>query len=390
MTIRTIRVCVTICAILPLLWVGIVFASPPGSKYTPGQTLNPSCAPGDTNCAVEPPLTAVGTGAITTTQILDGTVANIDIASSAAIAFSKLNISSSDIRGLGAYSAGTGLTLSSGIFSIGPTVVTSNYGGAVQLAGAISPHKITASVSDSDIPNTLSNTSVAMNAGVLKLSLPSIIAPASANHYIDFHDAMGSIGSIRGTGAGGVTLAGLIGNEAAFNARPGLQFISAGADYAEYLPLAEGADDMLAAEIVGVSEGRISRVTAGADRAMVVSTSPIILGNAPQGDVAGYETIAFVGQVPVRVIGPVLSGQYIVPSGMNDGLGIAKYQHELTPDDLVVGQAWQSDATAGETIVNVALVPGPVVTDSPELRRLHDEVESLKQDLADLKRAAHE
>ena len=43
-------------------------------------------------------------------------------------------------------------------------------------------------------------------------------------------------------------------------------------------------------------------------------------------------------------------------------------------DDLVVGQAWQNDATAGETIVNVALVPGPVVTDSPELRRLHDEV----------------
>src|SRR3989344_6644389 len=31
---------------------GSAFAAPPGSPYTPGETLDPSCAPGDTNCTV--------------------------------------------------------------------------------------------------------------------------------------------------------------------------------------------------------------------------------------------------------------------------------------------------------------------------------------------------
>jgi hypothetical protein len=30
----------------------VVFATPPGSQYTPGETLDPACAPGDTNCSV--------------------------------------------------------------------------------------------------------------------------------------------------------------------------------------------------------------------------------------------------------------------------------------------------------------------------------------------------
>ena len=32
-----------------------VSATPPGSPYNPGEILNPSCAPGDTNCSVVPP-----------------------------------------------------------------------------------------------------------------------------------------------------------------------------------------------------------------------------------------------------------------------------------------------------------------------------------------------
>ncbi len=39
--------------------VFFALASPPGSKYTPGETLDPSCAPGSTNCTTASPLTAV-------------------------------------------------------------------------------------------------------------------------------------------------------------------------------------------------------------------------------------------------------------------------------------------------------------------------------------------
>jgi hypothetical protein len=98
---------------------------------------------------------SVGSGAITSTEIADGTLTNADINSSAAIAygkldlsgsivandisstaaipFSKLAISKSDVVGLGipgsdtntTYSAGSGLTLSGTTFSIGSGAITS-------------------------------------------------------------------------------------------------------------------------------------------------------------------------------------------------------------------------------------------------------------------------
>jgi hypothetical protein len=37
-----------------------VFATPPASKYTPSETLNPSCTPGSTNCSVLTPVTYTG------------------------------------------------------------------------------------------------------------------------------------------------------------------------------------------------------------------------------------------------------------------------------------------------------------------------------------------
>src|SRR5688572_5605789 len=37
--------------LLPVLRL-TVFAAPPGSEYTPGETLDPTCAPGDANCTV--------------------------------------------------------------------------------------------------------------------------------------------------------------------------------------------------------------------------------------------------------------------------------------------------------------------------------------------------
>ena len=46
------------------LVVGVarVIAAPPGSVYTPGETLAPTCAPGDSNCTVTAPMAAVTPG----------------------------------------------------------------------------------------------------------------------------------------------------------------------------------------------------------------------------------------------------------------------------------------------------------------------------------------
>ena len=58
----------------------------------------------------------------------------------------------------------------------------------------------------------------------------------------------------------------------------------------------------------GRQGGKISRTTAGADRAMVVSAAPVVVGNKPAGSADNFATVAFVGQVFVRVAGPVASG----------------------------------------------------------------------------------
>ena len=109
---------------------------------------------------------SIGSGAINSTAIADGTISNLDINSSAAInysklnlggsivgsdistsaaiPFSKLNITQSDITNLGiastsdiqTYTAGSGLTLSGSTFSVASNVVTSTYNGAVTLNGS--------------------------------------------------------------------------------------------------------------------------------------------------------------------------------------------------------------------------------------------------------------
>ena len=91
----------------------------------------------------------LATGAVTTTKIqdsgvtsdkiADGTITDADINNSAEIAFSKLNITKSDIESLGipgsdtdtTYEAGSGLSLNEGTFSINSSVVTSNYSGTI-------------------------------------------------------------------------------------------------------------------------------------------------------------------------------------------------------------------------------------------------------------------
>ena len=46
-----------------------------------------------------------------------------------------------------------------------------------------------------------------------------------------------------------------------------------------------------------------------------------------------YEKVAFMGQVPVFVVGKVNAGDFIIASGRNDGLGIA-----ISPDQISLKQ----------------------------------------------------
>ncbi len=91
---------------------------------------------------------------------------------------------------------------------------------------------------------------------------------------------------------------------------------------------------------------------------MVVSLKPILLGNMPEkGSEHLYEKVAFMGQVPVAVLGNVKIGDYILPSGTHTGRGIAKSPDRMKPSDYknIVGVAWSASKDNTLNIINVAV-----------------------------------
>jgi len=138
----------------------------------------------------------------------------------------------------------------------------------------------------------------------------------------------------------------------------GVTYSSGAGDYAEWLPKANTVDDFRAGEIVGIKGGKISASTENAERIMVVSRKPIVLGNMPEaGKESEYEKIAFMGQVPVKVQGIVKEGDYILPSGYNDGFGIAVNPENMKIEDYqkIVGIAWTGSSSSVGNYVNVAV-----------------------------------
>lgn len=138
----------------------------------------------------------------------------------------------------------------------------------------------------------------------------------------------------------------------------GVTFSSGAGDYAEWLKRKTDEKDMAYGEIVGVRAGVASRNTNQADHYMVISKRPIVLGNMPQKDQEHlFEQVAFMGQVPVKVAGPVAIGDYIIPSGNHDGIGLAVHPADMKIGDYakIVGVAWQAAKDQPLNYVNVAV-----------------------------------
>lgn len=139
----------------------------------------------------------------------------------------------------------------------------------------------------------------------------------------------------------------------------GVTYASGSGDYAEYLLRDNTNEKMTYGDIVGVKGGKISKDITGSERVMVVSYKPIVLGNMPQPNRENeYEKVAFMGQVPVKVFGKVDIGDYILPSGKNDGIGIAVNPNNIKPNQLkhIVGVAWSKNEQSNSfTLINTAV-----------------------------------
>ena len=176
-------------------------------------------------------------------------------------------------------------------------------------------------------------------ADVLALEI-DYATPTGGNNYITFYNNSGSIGAVQGNSSGGV------------------EYKTTSADFAEYMPRLQEEETMEAGDIVGVFAGEVSHRTQGAHYLSAITDQAAMAGNWPgEEEEATYERVSFVGQVRVKVRGPVRAGDYILPSGQDDGVGVAISPARITAAELgrVVGQAWETAEDAGVKRVNAAL-----------------------------------
>ena len=164
----------------------------------------------------------------------------------------------------------------------------------------------------------------------------------------------------------------------------GVTYQSGSGDYAEYLMKQFPAEKIYASEIVGVKGGKISKNVEGAEKLMVVSFKPIVLGNTPNdAALPNYEKVAFMGQVPVRVFGKVNLGDYVIPNGANNGVGVAVAPDKIKHSDVknIVGIAWSTaENPLAISTVNVAI--GLNVNDNQKLvEKQQAEINDLKSEI---------
>jgi hypothetical protein len=125
------------------------------------------------------------------------------------------------------------------------------------------------------------------------------------------------------------------------------------------LPKADPTEKFMSGQIVAVKGGKITKNTEGANQLMVISRKPIVLGNASEmTENDRHEKVAFLGQVPVVVRGEVTLGDYILPDGLNMGIGVAVNPAKMKAEDYkhIVGIAW-STSQEGKSLseINVAV-----------------------------------
>jgi hypothetical protein len=171
----------------------------------------------------------------------------------------------------------------------------------------------------------------------------------------------------------------------------GVTYQSGSADYAEWLERSNPGERITAGDIVSVTGGKISKNTNDAQQYMVISTKPAILGNMPMnGNEKAYEKVAFMGQIPAKVRGVVVAGDYILPSGLNDGTGIAVAPAEIKAEQYrqIVGVAWSSTLIdSGVSLINMAIglnsndVAALAIQQESKIKALETKYASLEQRL---------
>jgi len=213
---------------------------------------------------------------------------------------------------------------------------------------------------------------------------PSMIVSGATNLVLKIANAVAAGANLA------LTAAELIEYQVFVNTQIGVTYQSGSGDYAEWLPKRNPEEKFYPGDIVGVTNGNVTKSTSGADRVMVISNKPIVLGNMPpDGEEYKYEKIAFMGQVPVKVMGKVEPGDYILPTLIGNGFGKAVAPEEMSISDYnrIVGVAWSGSEGENIGAVNVAVglntndLVSVVLSQDEKLQSLEAEVTGLQQQI---------
>ncbi|MFK7810733.1 MAG: hypothetical protein AB8F74_23195, partial [Saprospiraceae bacterium] len=140
--------------------------------------------------------------------------------------------------------------------------------------------------------------------------------------------------------------------------RIGVEYTSSAGDYAEWLEKFDPKELINPGDIVSIKGGKITKDLSNAEQIMVVSHHPIVLGNTPpEGKSHLGQNVAFMGQIPANIMGPVHSGDYIVANLETPGYGVAKNERDMTIEDfkLAVGRSWENNENEGPIMVNTVV-----------------------------------
>lgn len=138
----------------------------------------------------------------------------------------------------------------------------------------------------------------------------------------------------------------------------GVQYSSGNGDYAEWLERIDPKEQISAGDIVGVISGKITKDLTNAEQVMAISHRPIVLGNTPEeGKIHLGNNVAFMGQIPVKVMGEVRTGDYIIGDSEIAGYGKAVHPEDMTAEQLkfAVGRSWDNNLNSGPKMVNTVV-----------------------------------
>ncbi|MCY1722287.1 hypothetical protein OU798_18175 [Prolixibacteraceae bacterium Z1-6] len=138
----------------------------------------------------------------------------------------------------------------------------------------------------------------------------------------------------------------------------GVEYSSGNGDYAEWLERMDPNEAISTGDVVGVIGGKITKDLTNAEQVMAISHRPIVLGNTPEKDKVNLgNNVAFMGQIPVKIMGAVSTGDYIVGSSNIPGYGIAISTDDMTVEDFkyAVGRAWEDNSDNGPKMVNTVI-----------------------------------